>query len=118
MTKHPARRQAGLIPSLVTSNAQRKTKLQKKKKKISSIVALTYNSAYAITNALYDIKKRKKNKTTSNMRSQNEVIQVQCVEIKLKKSQGSKLKQREETCGRPSAGGQTVEELIYPCCTT
>lgn len=60
MTKHPARRQAGLIPSLVTSNAQRKTKLQKKKKKISSIVALTYNSAYAITNALYDIKKRKK----------------------------------------------------------
>lgn len=60
MTKRPARRQAGLIPSLVTSNAQRKTKLQKKREKKNLFNCGTYNSPYAITHASYIIKGKKK----------------------------------------------------------
>lgn len=59
------------------------------------------------------MKQKGKLKYTSNMRSQNEVIQVRCVEIKLKVNNNNNNKQQQETRETKRRDKTTEKELIY-----
>lgn len=60
------------------------------------------------------MKQKGKLKYTSNMRSQNEVIQVRCVEIKLKvNNNNNNNKQQQETRETKRWDKTTEKELIY-----
>lgn len=64
------------------------------------------------------MKQKGKLKYTSNMRSQNEVIQVRCVELKLKVNNNNNNKQQQTTTGdeRDEAQGQNHRERVDLFC--